>query len=126
MTPKTITRLAEYEGQAAVVVAATQRGTDYSHSQARRIVKEWEEFFSSGPCPIRELHFVTRTPRRLFEALHGQTELRALTVKWGDYADLSPLTEMTHLRKLHLSGASSVQDLQPLAGLLGVQDLVEQ
>lgn len=124
MTPKTITRLAEYEGQDALVVAATQLGTDYTDSQGRRIVREWEEFFSSGPSPIGELHFVTRTPRRLFEALRGQTQLHTLTVKWGDYADLSPLAEMTHLRKLHLSGASSVQDLQPLAGLLGVQDLV--
>lgn len=121
---KIITRLAEYEGQTTVVVAATQLGSDYTDSEARRIVKEWEEFLSFGPSPIRDLQFVTRTPKRLFEALRGQTQLHGLKVKWGDYADLTPLTGMTHLRRLHLRGASSVQDVQPLASLVGVEDLM--
>jgi hypothetical protein len=120
----TIRRLGEYEGEAAVVIAATQLGTGCTATEARRIVKEWEEFFASGPSPIRELRFVTRTPRRLFEALRGQSQLRSLTVKWGDYADLTPVAGMPHLRTLRLGGASSVEDLQPLAGLVGVQDLL--
>lgn len=119
----TVTRVAEYEGQAAVRVKATQLGTDYTDTQARRVVKEWEEFFSAGPSPIRELEFVSRTPKRLFDALSGQTQLRTLNVKWGDYADLRPLTEMTHLHTLRLRGASAVQDLEALAGLVSVQDL---
>lgn len=119
-----ITTVAEYQGQSEVVISATQLGTDYSNSQARRVVKEWEDFFSSGPSPIRDLQFVTRTPKRLFEALRAQTQLRGLTVKWGDYEDLTALTGMTHLQKLHLRGASCVGDLHPLAALVGVQDLV--
>jgi hypothetical protein len=119
-----ITRLAEYRGEAQVVVEATQLGSDYSQSQARRIVDEWAEFFASAPSPIRDLRFVSRTPKRLFEALRGQTQLEALAVKWGDYADLTPVAGMAHLRKLHLSGASSVEDLQPLAGLPRVEDLL--
>lgn len=122
--PRTITRLAEYRGEAHVVVEATQLGSDYSQSQARRIVDEWAAFFASGPSPIRDLRFVSRTPKRLFEALRGQTQLEALAVKWGDYADLTPVAGMAHLRTLHLSGASSVEDLQPLAGLYGVEDLL--
>lgn len=70
------------------------------------------------------MRFVSRTPERLFEALRGQTQLEALAVKWGDYTDLAPVAGMAHLRKLHLSGASSVEDLQPLAGLSGVEDLL--
>jgi hypothetical protein len=121
-TPK-VTRVSEYEGQAAVRIAATQLGTEYTAAQAKRVVTEWEAFFSAGPSPIRELEFVSRTPRRLFEALSGQTQLRSLNVKWGDFADLRPLTGMTELRTLRLRGASAVQDLRPLAGLVSVQDL---
>ncbi len=118
-----ITGLSEYEGQSAVAIKATQLGSAYTATQARRVVKEWEEFFSSGPSPIRELKFVTRTPKRLFDALRGQTQLHSLTVKWGDYADLTPLTGMTELRRLRLRGASSVEDVQPLAALVGVEEL---
>jgi len=122
-TPKRVTRLSEYEGEAAVVISATQLGSGCTDTQARRVVKDWEDFFSSGPSPIRELEFVTRTPKRLFEALGGQTQLQELTVKWGDYADLTPLAGMTQLCTLHLCGASSVENVQPLAGLVGVRDL---
>lgn len=118
-----VTRVSEYEGQVAVRISATQLGTGYTDAQAKRVVKEWEEFLSAGPSPIRELEFVTRTPKRLFQALHAQTQLRALNVKWGDYADLTTLTGMTQLRTLRLRGASAVQDLEPLACLVGVQDL---
>lgn len=118
-----VTRVADYEGQAAVRVRATQLGTDYTDAQARRVVKEWEEFFSAGPSPIRELEFVSRTPKRLFEALRSQTQLRSLNVKWGDYADLTTLSGMTRLRTLRLRGASAVEDLQPLAALVEVGEL---
>ena len=66
--------------------------------------------------------FTSRTPRRLFESLAGQTQLRVLAVKWGDYEDLSVLTGMTELRHLWLDGASSVRTLTPLERLreLGV------
>lgn len=116
-TPLTLTELAEYEGQAEVVLMATQLDTNYSATQARRVVSEWADFLASGPSPIRKIEFVSRTPKRLFDSLHGQTQLESLMVKWGDYSDLSPLAQMTHLRTLHLRGASSVADVAPLAGL---------
>jgi hypothetical protein len=118
-----VTQVSEYEGQPAVRIAATQLGSAYTDAHAKRIVKEWVEFFAEGPSPIRELEFVSRTPRRLFEALRGQTQLRSLNVKWGDYEDLTPLTGMTQLRTLRLRGASAVQDLRPLAGFVGVEEL---
>lgn len=121
---RAITRLAEYRGEAEVVVEATQLGSEYSQSEARRIVDEWAEFFASTPSPICDLRFVSRTPERLFEALRGQTQLEALAVKWGDYADLTPVAGMIQLRRLNLGGASSVEDLQPLAGLPRVENLL--
>lgn len=121
-TPK-VTRLSEYEGQVAVRIWATQLDSAYTAAQAKRVVSEWEEFFSVGPSSIRELEFVSRTPKRLFAALGGQTQLRSLNVKWGDYADLTPLGGMTQLRTLRLRGASAVEDLRPLASLVHVQHL---
>ena len=122
-TAPTVTTVSEYAGQETVRVKATQLGNAYTDAQARRVVSEWQEFLAAGPSPIRELEFVSRTPRRLFEALGGQTQLHALNVKWGDYADLTPLIGMTELRTLYLRGASGVEDLTPLGGMVGVQDL---
>ena len=119
-----ITSVAEYEGESEIAVGATQLAPTYSPAQARRIVAEWEDFFASGPSPIRQLRFVSRTPKRLFAALQGQTQLEALAVKWGDYADLTPVVGMGRLRTLHLRGASSVEDLAPLSHLAGVGELL--
>jgi hypothetical protein len=121
-TPQ-VTRVSEYEGQVAIRICATQLGTRYTAAQAKRVVTEWEEFLSAGASPIRELEFATRRPKRLFDALHAQTQLRALNVKWGDYADLTALMGMTQLRTLRLRGASAVADVRPLASLVGVQYL---
>jgi hypothetical protein len=113
----------EYSGEASVVVAATQLGTKYSERRKREVVAEWVEFFSSGPTPIRSLCFTTRTPKRLFDALSGQHQLTSLDVKWGDYEDLSVLSNMSHLQTLRLKGASKVRNLAPLAGLQRVETL---
>jgi hypothetical protein len=121
--PPPITRLAEYSGEPSVRLKATQLGIDYSPAQARKVVGEWVEYFGSGPSPIQELRLVTRTPKRLFDALAGQTQLRLLAVKWGDYDDLSPLSGLQELHTLALRGASKVADLGPLAGLRNVQTL---
>lgn len=123
MAQETITRLDEYTGQAEVLLAATQLGLDYSPTQARRVISEWVAFFSSGPSPIRELHFVSRTPHRLFNALRGQAQLQVLQVKWGDYTDLAALDGMNELHTLWLAGASNVEDLTPLRGLQEVRSL---
>ena len=97
-------------------MSATQLGVAYSRADARRIVAEWCRFFSR-PSPILELHFTSRTPKRLFEALAGQSQLRRLRVKWGDYDELDALASMVNLTDLTLGGASSVRSLDPLARL---------
>ena len=118
-----ITTVAEYIGQSAIRVAATQLGPRYSSSEAKRILAEWVEFFASGPSAIQDLELVSRTPRRLFEALAAQRQLRRLSVKWGDYEDLSALSELTDLSYLRLGGASNVRHLRPLSELPAVAEL---
>ncbi|WP_432942914.1 hypothetical protein ACQPXM_38470 [Kribbella sp. CA-253562] len=119
-----VTEVAEYGGEEVLVVSCTQLGTAYSAAQARRVVGEWVEFFASGPSGIRDLTFVSRTPKRLFAALSGQTQLQRLAVKWGDYEDLSALNELTSLRELTLKGASCVTSVEPLARLTTLNSLV--
>jgi len=116
-TPEPITSVGEYRGERVVRIAATQLGAKFSKAEASRIVSEWVDFLSAGPSPIEELAFVTRTPRRLFESLAGQSQLRSLAVKWGDYDDLSVLHTMSQLAVLQLRGASSVRSVEPLTEL---------
>ncbi len=123
MEPRPITRVSEYVGEARVILAATQLDGECSATEARRVVAEWVDYFSAGPSPIQELTFVTRTPKRLFEALRGQPQLKSLQLKWGDYEDLSALEGMQELRTLVLAGASSVRTLAPLASLQKVETL---
>ncbi len=121
--PRTVVEVREYEGESSIILAATQLGSTYSDIRKRQIVDEWVEFFRSGPTPIRSLHFVTRTPRRLFDALSEQTQLNDLLVKWGDYNDLQVLIAMSDLVTLRLRGASGVTDLQPISVLQAVETL---
>jgi hypothetical protein len=121
--PPFLTEIAEYSGQKTVRVACTQLGSNYSASEARRVVKEWVEFFSSGPSGILDLEFTTRTPKRLFESLRTQTQLRRLAVKWGDYDDLSALSGHSALRELSLHGASCVTSVEPLRSLVTLRRL---
>jgi len=115
-TPPKLTEAAEYKGEAAVVVACTQLGTKYSSSGAKRVLDEWVDLLRA-PTSITDLQFTTRTPARLFAALIGQPQLNRLVVKWGDYADLTPISAMTALRTLELRGAAKVSDLRPLGSL---------
>lgn len=110
----------EYRGQRSAVIACTQLGSDYTATRARRVVDEWIELLH-GQTSLVELQFSSRTPKRLFAALADQPQLTRLVVKWGDYADLSPLQRMTELRHLELRGAVAVADLTPLACLTGLE-----
>jgi hypothetical protein len=118
-----LTEVGEYAGQEVVAISCTQLGTQYSATQARKVVDAWVGFFASGPSPIRELEFTTRTPKRLFDALAGQAQLRRLAVKWGDYADLAALANCSELRDLSLRGASSVTSVATLGELSTLEQL---
>lgn len=122
-TPRKLVEVIEYQGETSIALAATQLGSAYSETRKRQIVDEWVDFFESGPTPIRALHFLTRTPKRLFAALSTQSQLTTLEVKWGDYDDLHVLNQMNGLVTLRLRGAAGVHDLRPLSGLQTVQTL---
>lgn len=121
--PPVIVSVADYDGEEEVRLRATQLGSDHTASAARRVVAEWVELFSAGPSPIRRLELTSRTPARLFAALSGQTQLESLAVKWGDYADLSPVSRMSSLQVLSLRGASKVTSVDALGGLVGLRSL---
>lgn len=106
----------EYDGQREVAIACTQLGAAYTATRARRIVDEWIVLLAQ-PTPLRELQFTTRTPKRLFAAVADQPQLLRLSVKWGDYSDLTSLETLTNLQELSLRGASAVSDLRTLAAL---------
>lgn len=121
--PRVITTVEEYHGQATVSIGATQLDGDVTAARRRRIVDDWCAYFRSGPSPIRNLTFVSRTSSRLFGSLADQTQLEGLSLKWGNYDDLTPLVGMRALRTLVLAGASSVRSLEPLATLPDVEAL---
>ena len=104
-------------------VSCMQLGNRYSTNRARQIVQDWVEPLGSTPTPLIDLEFVTRTPKRLFAALEGQPQLRRLTLKWGDYQDLTVLESLKELRHLELRGAAGVTDLQPLGALTSLEGL---
>lgn len=117
--PRSYTEVSEYDGAARILVNPTQLyaddfGRTIPESRKRRIVDEWCDFFASGPTPIRYLAFTSRAPKRLISALHGQTQLRGLSIKWGDYDDISALATMPDLWIAELNGASGLADLEPL------------
>lgn len=120
--PPIITTVAEYAGQAAIRVSATQLGLAYSRADAKRIVTEWCRFFSR-PSPILELHFTSRTPKRLFEALAGQSQLRHLRGGASSVRSLDPLARLRRLDRLHIESLRYVRDLSPLRHLTLVTDL---
>lgn len=103
-----------YNGESAVFIEATQLNVDRAF--ATRIVREWCDFFAAGPSPIEELGFISR-PARLWNSLVGQTQLRVLHMKWGDYSDLSVLAQMRGLAELRLGSSPAVTSLEPLASL---------
>lgn len=110
-----------YDGESAIFVEATQLRVERAF--ASRIVREWCDFFAAGSSPIEELGFVSRTPARLWNSLAGQTQLRVLRMKWGDYSDLSVLEKMGDLAELRLGSSPAVTSLEPLASLKNLKTL---
>ena len=106
---------AQYQGQRAVRVAATQLDDQIASPAERRgILRDWIVFLSAAETNIDELRFVSRVPQELLDAAAGQTRIHTLDVKWGPYRDLSVLTRLSALNDLALGGAVGVESLEPL------------
>jgi hypothetical protein len=111
----------EYAGEQAIAISATQ--LTVPQSRANRVIDGWIELFESGPTPIIDLSFSSRTPARLFNALRSQTQLQKLEAKWGNYSDLSVLVGMKELRSLVLGGATAVTTLEPVGNIQSLREL---
>jgi hypothetical protein len=117
--PRHVWRVEQIGRHRRLAVQATQlddRGIT-KRSEARAVLQEWIDHLSGLPTHVEEIDFVSRVPQELLSAVAGQTQLVALAVKWGPYADLEPLTALRRLEQLSLDGATAVVDLGPLAHL---------
>ena len=112
----------EYCGQSTVVVAVSQIA-DVTPRQQSKIVGDWCRFFATGPTDFWDLEFAGRMPKRLFDSLATQTQLRRLAVAWGVYDDLSAVADMTELLELELESATSIETLEPLRSLTKLETL---
>jgi hypothetical protein len=126
--PRMCTEVADYDGAQRVTIAPTQLGLDEAgrlipRSRMKRIVDEWCEFFEHEDTPILYLEISSRAPKRLISALRGQSQLRGLAVKWGDYDDLSALSAMPNLWLAELGGATGLVDLTPLSSARSLRSL---
>jgi Leucine-rich repeat (LRR) protein len=127
---KILHECSEYTGQEKICVACTQLPsllegeifgfTDvkyYSNKDQKRILQEWIDFFHSNKTSLKAVHFNSRVPRKLFNAVCCQENLVELRCKWGDYDDLSPLKNLPKLQYLYLGQGSKVVDIEPLSEL---------
>jgi hypothetical protein len=117
--PKVVTEVSEYVGAERILLSPTQLYTDefgrtIPRSRLKKIVDEWCDFFEASTTSIRYLEITSRAPKRLVSALRGQTQLRGLDIKWGDYDNVSPVAGMPDLWTLNLGGASGLTDITAL------------
>ncbi|KRC60943.1 hypothetical protein ASE14_08275 [Agromyces sp. Root81] len=115
-------RPAEYRGQTTVAIRASQLPGLTAREQAK-LIDDWCRFFEAGPTGIWDVTFPMRMPKRLFDSLASQTQLRRLAVQWGVFDDLTALSGMSHLVELELDSATSVTTLEPLRALTTLEAL---
>jgi len=111
---KIIHTVAEYDGSEHCCISCTQLQGHYSDSERRRILKDWIHFLKTNPAAFRKLHFNSHVQQALFDAVCCQENLTELRLKWGNYSNLSGLTNLKHLQYLYLGSCPSVQDLTPI------------
>ena len=112
-----ITTLSEYDCSGHACVACTQLTGQFSDSEAQKILRDWIVFLTEHPEEFHSLHFNTRVPQALFDAACMQQNLTELRCKWGGYADLSGLRNISRLEYLYLGSGSSVHSLTPIPEL---------
>lgn len=112
----------QYAGQSTVAISASQVPHLTPRQQAK-LIDDWCHFFADGPSDIWDLTFGMRMPKRLFDALSTQSQLRRLSVSWGVFDSLEALESMTHLVELELESATSLTSLEPLRSLKKLQGL---
>lgn len=114
---RNITAISEHDGSKQCGIWCTQLQGRYSDAQSRKILKEWIGYLRDHPTAFHALHFNSRVPQALLDAICCQTELTELRIKCGSFSDLSRLAHLKKLRYLYLGSSPSVTSLSPLPEL---------
>lgn len=117
---KRVVEFAEYNGEEKLIINCTQLGDSFTpqfktQKDKKRVVLEWCEFLHQNPTAFTELHFGTRMPQELFDAVCNQKRLKRLEIKWGAYKDLSAIENLTNIELLHIGSGASVDRIEPLS-----------
>lgn len=111
---KIIHTVAEYDGSTQCCISCTQLQGRYSDSERKKILRDWILFLECNPTAFHALHFNSHVPQSLFDAICHQENLIELRLKWGNYANLSRLTNIKNLQYLYLGSCPDIQDLTPI------------
>lgn len=120
---RTLDHPGEYRGQARIELASSVGRSDLSESEWRSNRQAWLGFLQEPHPELTELEIGFQTGQPYLDALVAQPQLRSLSLSWGRYHDLSPLTGMPGLAALSLGGASQLADLSTLASMPSLRDL---
>ena len=110
----------DYEGQEILFLACTQRGELSSYKQ-NKLVESWMAFLPT--IDLKEIHFLTRVPQKLFDAACQVNSLEGLYVKWsGDgIKNYEQARNLTNLKRLYLGDSTQISDVSPLADLTNLE-----
>lgn len=122
---KSVVELAEFNGEEKLTINCTQLGDSFTpqyktQKDKKRVVLEWCDFLHQNPTVFTELHFGTRMPQELFDAVCSQKRLKRLEIKWGAYSDISAIENLTNIELLHLGSGAGVQSITPLSRLKNI------
>jgi Leucine-rich repeat (LRR) protein len=122
---KSIVELAEYTGESKLTINCTQLGDSFTpqyktQKDKKRVVLQWCEFLQQNPTAFTEIHFGTRMPQELFDAVCNQKQLKRLDIKWGAYKDISAIENLTNIELLHIGSGAAVQSIKPLSKLRNI------
>jgi len=118
--PRTVTEVAEYQNESILMIDCTQLGDSGNYKTQKtkkRVLNEWCDFLRENPTAFEELHFCSRMPQILFDAVCAQERLKALHIKWGVYTDISRVANLRDLQYLHIGSGAGVQSIEPIAKL---------
>jgi Leucine-rich repeat (LRR) protein len=122
---KSVVELSEYNGEEKLTINCTQLGDSFTpqyktQKDKKRVVSEWCEFLQQNHTAFTELHFCTRMPQELFDAVCSQKQLKQLDIKWGAYKDISAIENLTNIELLHIGSGSSVESIKPISKLKNI------
>jgi hypothetical protein len=120
--PDSITYPAQYNGQAKLNIACTQRN-DLTPTQQKGLIKEWADFLPG--CKSTELlWFTTTTPQTIFDSACLLDNLAGLNIKNSNIKSLGNLSKLKTLKYLRIGDSSKIESIEPLKTLTNLEVLV--